>query len=132
MYVRVLMAVFVLDYWLLIDLSYLQALIANVTLKDSLFQPSSPLRHSAELAAKLKKRYAQEDIAAMFMFTDGVPDHNCKHISGQVGLLALILFNKRHGHNDSSTSNCTSQIWTNPAKLIICVLNLKLQGVLFL
>ena len=75
------------------NLCFVIAGIANVTLKDSVFQPSSPLRHMAELAAVLKKQYAREDIAALFMFTDGGPDHNCKHITVQAALLALFLLN---------------------------------------
>ena len=47
----------------------------------------------AELAAVLKKQYAREDIAALFMFTDGGPDHNCKHITVQAARLALFLLN---------------------------------------
>jgi hypothetical protein len=62
---------------------------ANVTLKDSIFQASSPLRHMVELAPVLKKQYATDDIAAVFMFTDGGPDHNCKHLSVQAALLGL-------------------------------------------
>jgi len=51
-----------------------------MTLKDSVFQASSPLRHMAELIPVLIKTYAQEDMCALFMFTDGGPDHNCKHL----------------------------------------------------
>ena len=64
---------------------------ANVTLKDSIFQASSPLRHMVELAPVLKKQYATDDLAAVFMFTDGGPDHNCKHLSVQAALLGLFL-----------------------------------------
>jgi hypothetical protein len=45
----------------------------------------------AELANVLKKQDTEEDFAAMFMFTDGSPDHNCKHLSVQAALLAMFL-----------------------------------------
>ncbi len=82
-------------------------------LKDSVFQSSSPLRHMAELIHVMKKEYAQEDPVAMFMFTDGGPDHNCKHLSVQATLLALFLI----GGMDTMVVIRTApqQSWTHPA-----------------
>jgi hypothetical protein len=80
----------------------------------------------AELAAVLKKQYAREDIAALFMFTDGGPDHNCKHITVQAALLALFLLNGMDTKVVLRTA--PQQSWTNPAERIMSVLNLGLQG----
>jgi hypothetical protein len=96
-----------------------------VTLKDSIFQASSPLRHATELIPVLKIK-DRDDVSALLMFTDGGPDHNCKHLSVQVGLLATFLL----GGMDTMVVLRTApqQSWTNPAERIMSVLNLGLQG----
>ena len=63
--------------------------LAYVTLKDSVFQASSPLRHMAELLPLLKTEDRRPD--ALLMFTYGGPDRNCKHLSVQMALLVLFL-----------------------------------------
>jgi hypothetical protein len=64
---------------------------ANVTLKDPVFQASSSLRHISELIRRvMNTQYAQEDPTEMFIFTDGSPDHNCKHLSAQATLFLLV------------------------------------------
>ena len=62
----------------------------------------------------------------MFMFTDGGPDHNCKHLSVQAALLALFLI----GGMDTMVVLRTTpqQSWTKPAERGMSVLNLGLQG----
>jgi ABC-type transporter Mla maintaining outer membrane lipid asymmetry permease subunit MlaE len=50
-----------------------------VFLKDSIFQASDPTRHTAELGRQLKTMYP--NAVAIIIFTDGGPDHNCKHTS---------------------------------------------------
>jgi len=97
-----------------------------VTLKDSVFQASSPLRHMAELATVLSKQYAQKDLAAAFIFTDGGPNHNCKHLAVQAALLALFLLLGMDTMVVLRTS--PQQSWTNPAERVTSVLNLGLQG----
>ena len=42
-----------------------------------------------ELANVLKNQDIEEDVAAMFMFTDGGPYHNGKHLFVQATLLAM-------------------------------------------
>ncbi len=97
---------------------------AYVTLKDSVFQASSPLRHMAELLPLLKTEDRQP--AVLHMFTDGGPDHNCKHLSVQTALLALFLM----GGMDTMVVHRTAsqQSWTNPAERVMSILNLGLQG----
>ena len=58
-------------------------------LKDSIFEASSPIRHTTELTRLLKKVFPKA--AALVMYTDGGPDHNCRHTSVRLGLLALFL-----------------------------------------
>ena len=62
---------------------------AHVTFKDSVFQASSPLRHMAELLPLLKAEDRRP--VALLIFTDGGPDHNCKHLFIQTARLALFL-----------------------------------------
>jgi hypothetical protein len=58
-------------------------------LKDSIFKPSSPTRHTSELASVLKKMYP--NAVAMIIYTDGGPEHNNKYASVRLVLLALFL-----------------------------------------
>ncbi len=62
----------------------------------------------------------------MFMFTDGGPNHNCKHLSVQAALLAMFLL----GGVDTLVVLRTTpqQSWTNPAKQVMSILNIGLQG----
>ena len=80
-----------------------------MTLKDSVFQGSSPLRHMAELANVLSKKFAQKDLAATFIFTNGGPDHNSKHLAVQSALRALF-FSSWHGHNSSASNNTSTKL----------------------
>ncbi len=94
-------------------------------LKDSIFEASSPTRHTAELARLLKKSFP--NTTAVVLYTDGGPDHNCKHISVRLGLLALFL------ELDLDTMvvmrTAPTQSWGNPVERVMSVLNLGLQGV---
>ena len=58
-------------------------------LKDSIFEASSPTRHTAEFARLLKKLFP--NTAAVVGYTNGGPGNNCKHVSVRLGLLALFL-----------------------------------------
>ena len=48
---------------------------ANVTIKDSIFQPSTPIRHATELMA-INARVSRRPEAFAMAFTDGGPNHN--------------------------------------------------------
>ena len=93
-------------------------------LKDSIFEASSPTRHTAELSRLLKRIFP--NTAAVVMYTDGGPDHNCKHMSVRLGLLALFL------ELDLDTivvmRTAPTQSWGNPVKRVMSVLKLGLQG----
>jgi hypothetical protein len=64
---------------------------------------------------------------AMIIYTDGGPDHNNKHTSVRLGLLALFL------DLDLDTMvvmrTAPTQSWANPVERVMSVLNLGLQGV---
>ena len=73
----------------------------------------------------MKEKYSYA--IAVIMYTDGGPDHNCKHVSVRLGLLALFL------ELDLDTMvvmrTAPTQSWGNPVERVMSVLNLGLQGV---
>jgi hypothetical protein len=73
----------------------------------------------------LKKEYP--NAVAMIIYTDGGLDHNNKHTSVRIGLLALFL------ELDLDTMvvmrTAPTQSWANPVERGMSVLNLGLQGV---
>jgi hypothetical protein len=97
----------------------------HVFLKDSIFEASCPPRHTAELGRLLKGKYS--NALAVIMYTDGGSDHNCKHTSVRLGLLALFW----ELDLDTMVVMCTAstQSWGNPVERVLSVLNLGLQGV---
>jgi hypothetical protein len=96
-----------------------------VCLKDSIFEGSSPTRHTAELGMLMKKMFP--NAVALVMYTDGGPDHNNKHQSVRLGLLSLFM------ELDLDTMvvmrTAPTQSWGNPIERVMSVLNLGLQGV---
>jgi hypothetical protein len=64
---------------------------------------------------------------AMIIYTDGGPDHNNKHTSVRLGLLALFL------DLDLGTMvvmrTAPTQSWENPVERVMSALSLGLQGV---
>jgi hypothetical protein len=96
-----------------------------VFLKDSIFEASSPTRHTTELAWLLKKMFP--NTAAVVLYTDGGPDHTCKHILVRLGLLAMFL--ELDLDTMVVTRTAPTQSWGNPVKRVMSLLNLGLQGV---
>ncbi len=97
----------------------------HVFLKDSIFHVLSPTRHTAELGMLMKKEYLSA--STLILFTDGGPDHNNKHTSVRLGLLALFL------ELDMDTMvvmrTAPTQSWASPVERVMSVLNLGLHGV---
>ena len=62
---------------------------AYVCLKDKVTQPSSPLRHSAELTSLLLKHYSDDGLVPTkpILVSNGGPDHRITYASVQVTLL---------------------------------------------
>ena len=96
-----------------------------MSLKDSIFEGSSPTRHTAELGMMMKKIFL--NTVAPFAYTDGGPDHNKKHQSVRLGLVSLYM----ELHLDTMVVKRTAptQSWGNPIERVMYVLNLGLQGV---
>ena len=97
----------------------------HVFLKDSIFEASSPTRHTTELSRLLKRIFP--NTAAVVMYTDGGPGHNCKHMSVRLGLLALFL--ELDLDTMAVMRTALTQSWGNPVERVMSVLNLGLQGV---
>ena len=98
---------------------------AFVAVKDSVFQPSSAARHSAEGAALLKDLLGKFPV--IVKYTDGGPDHNVSHWSVIVALLAGFLLSGSDTLVVARTA--PTQSWTNPAEHVMSTLNLGLYGV---
>jgi len=64
---------------------------------------------------------------AMIIYTDGGPDHNNKHTSVRLGLLALFLDLDLYTMVVMRTAATHS--WANPVERVMSALNLGSQGV---
>src|SRR5688572_20475555 len=53
-----------------------------VAVKDAIFEPSSPIRHMAELNYLLTKNMINKPIA--LLYTDGGPDHRLTYVAVQI------------------------------------------------
>ena len=60
------------------------------TLEEGAFEPSSPLRHSAELKQSLCQQDAAEN-PMLFLYTYGGPDHCITYLSVQVALMFILV-----------------------------------------
>lgn len=58
-----------------------------ITFKKGEFQPSSPMRHGAELSSWLTTQLGSKSI--LFLYTDGRPDHLLTYVSTQLSLISL-------------------------------------------
>ncbi len=85
----------------------------------------SPTRHPSKLASVIKKMCP--NAVAMIIYTDGGPDHNNKHISVRLGLLALFLDLDLDAMVVMRTA--PTQIWAKPVERVMSTLNLGLQRV---
>ena len=101
--------------------------IAHVALKDAVFQPSTPMRHMAELGNAISKQLLDKSkLCVVTMYRDGGPDHNCKHLSVQMALLAFFIYMGLDTMVVGRTA--PQQSWGNEAERVMSVLNLGLQG----
>jgi hypothetical protein len=96
-----------------------------MTLKDSIFQGSTPIRHAAELLAinTSKERLATAFVLA---FTDGGPDHNISFLNVILSWLGYFIMSKSDFLVVARTT--PTQSWTNPAERLMSVLNLSLSN----
>ena len=98
-----------------------------VSVKDAVFQPSSPMRHSAEILKVLKAAKLLDDLQVLLLYTDGGPDHNITFMTVILSLLCLFLT----GDLDFvvAARTCPQQSWRNCVEKIMCILNLAMYGV---
>ena len=81
-----------------------------VGVKETCFEPSSPLRHNTEISSVLTKRGEKKEI--LCLYTDGGADHWLTYLFVQVSLICLFL---RHEY-DMLTAVCTPPYgsWKDP------------------
>lgn len=58
-----------------------------VEVKEAVLEPSSANRHSTELSNTLSHR--DKNNTALFLYTDGGPDHNLTFLRTQLSLISL-------------------------------------------
>jgi len=97
-----------------------------VAYKDSVFQPSSALRHSTEWLKCLHEKYVTLP-EMVVIYTDGGADHRTTFGSVQIAMICLFL----KGDFDflAAVRTAPYHSWTNPAERVMSIINLGLQGV---
>lgn len=98
----------------------------RVTFKEGVFQPSSPMRHGAELSSWLTTQLGSKSI--LFLYTDGGPDHRLTYVSTQLSLITLFL-TLNLDLLLCAARTAPNQSWRNPVERIMSVVNLGLQSV---
>ena len=95
-----------------------------VGLKDAAIEPSSAMRHCAELGNVLSRDPGK---SVLLIYSDGGPDHRVTYGPVQLGLISL--FCKLDLDYLCAASTAPSHSWRNPVERIMSTLNLGLQSV---
>ena len=95
------------------------------TLKDTIMQPSTPIRHAAEMRSALTKEERERPVR--MVYSDGGTDHNIVHPAVQISLLALFLIDDLDIL--VAARCCPGRSYTNPAEKPHCIMNLGLQSI---
>jgi len=103
----------------------------HVVLKDSVFQPSTPLRHATELMSIARSCYMRGDITrgtpgVAFIMSDGGPDHNVSFYTVIAAWLALFMELEMDVLTISRTA--PTQSYMNCAERCMSELNWGLQN----
>ena len=98
-----------------------------VGLKEGAFEPSSPHRHMTELLDVIQSQQLLTEKSALFLYSDGGPDHQLTYLSVQLSLIALFLKLDLDYLCAARTAPCHS--WKNPAERVMSIVNLGLQCV---
>ena len=98
---------------------------AYVGLKDSVFQHSTPNRHSCELCKILQSRSFSKPI--LFIYSDGGPDHRLTYWSVKLSLISLFL--KLDLDYLCAARTAPFHSWRNSVERVMSILNLGLQCV---
>lgn len=96
-----------------------------VVLKENAFQPSSAIRHMAELKNLLTRLGEVKPI--LLLYTDGGPDHRLTYLSVQLSLMAIFL--ELDLDFLCAVRTPPQHSWKNPVERIMSILNIALQGV---
>ena len=96
-----------------------------VIFKEGAFEPSSPIRHSTELAKIIDER--ARDKPVVFIYSDGGPDHRVTYISVKLALIAL--YRKLDLDYLCAVRTAPYHSYRNPVERIMSILNLGLQAV---
>jgi hypothetical protein len=96
---------------------------AHVWLKDSIFEPSNPIRHATELLS-LRKDAMPNGLE--MIYTDGGPDHNISLLNVNIAWLAYFLLSRCDTLIVGRTT--PTQSWTNPGERVMSVLNMAMQN----
>lgn len=94
-----------------------------ISLKDAVFEASSPIRHAAEMHSILVKERGNKSI--LLIYSDGGPDHRLTYISVQLSLIALFL--NLDLDMLIACRTAPNHSWRNPVERIMSVVNLGLQ-----
>ena len=97
----------------------------HIGIKDAIFEPSSPLRHATELYHYLLPNMVGRH--ALFIYSDGGPDHRLTYVSVQLSLMALFLNLDLDLLVAARTA--PSHSWANPVERVMSTINLGLQCV---
>lgn len=97
----------------------------HVLFKDGTFKPSSPARHSSELAQILAERAVDHPV--LFLYSDGGPDHRLTYASVKLALISL--FRKLDLDYICAAQTAPYHLFRNPAERVMLILNLGLQSV---
>jgi hypothetical protein len=102
----------------------------HITLKDKVFQPSNPLRHSAE-TLNIVRAESDDEVNSnrpiLLRYTDGGPDHRTTYTSVQ--LASILEFISLDLDMFVACRTAPHQSYNNPAERSMSLLNLGLQNV---
>ena len=94
-------------------------------------QPSSAIRHSAELTSIIQTNFSQDghsaDKSVFIIVSDGGPDHRVTYLSVKVAMISL--FRALDLDMLVCVRTCPYQSWQNIAERIMSTLNLALMNV---
>lgn len=100
-------------------------------LQRQVSQPSSPIHHSTEIAAIVRKYYSSDGHSAekpmLIIVSDGGPDHRVTYLSVKVVMIAL--FRALNLDMLVCAKTCPHQSWQNIAERIMPTLNLAVMNV---
>lgn len=103
----------------------------HITLKDKIFQPSTPFHHAAETVKIVRSYFSEDDVNAnkpiIVRYTDGGPDH--RPTFALVQLASILEFIALDLDMVIACRCAPHQSYNNPAERMMSFLNLGLQNV---